>query len=638
MAAEYNPENPILTLAGTTSGTAVGKDKYGVNDTTGLGPNGADQYISYDIVINSIQSQPFGDASVRDTLGLGIGGQYTAVDVKIGDYVSDQAGEKIFKITAISSKTDASLSCTIEDVGMTIARTRSDRNNSLADGTVVVIFELNDEGESLVASTQFANFAGSDKILQVEQYFKIYKPFQRFTLYPENTGSLEIGDFVTITGSGNPYTLVTASYQDTTIGTVADLYGGNNINIRPFNKIITNFDDPQLVSGGEIGATWYLSGSNNFTTSSENNAVAKFFQLTDSIPAQVTGSVDNTTFNETQYNLEINGYEVIAQDAGGSTLTIEQITSSINNSANITFVSSSIDESGGGFSEAYTLGPAGSGGAIGSLAYSPDVIIPLSPNTGPVGDYSSTATGEFSITHSSGATTIAFDVKPTYANALYASAYPVADEEQISSDIYTAAQSAGAPVSASYGANIIYIHATSNGTLTINNNTNDPFGSPTVGAGSGTGISTGTFSQPAIEKYLTLFREDGGNILIDGSWINTSDGAGIYSVAGTPPFLLMLEGNSISSGGEDDDWFIGSTFLTASKDIRITGSLLVTHTSSQDDNIDFLVITSGSYDAFKINNEGVAQFFANVDAPTPWATADYGGLYFQSSSVWAALD
>lgn len=637
MAAEYNPENPILTLAGTTSGIAIGKDKYGVNDATGLGPNGSDEYISFDIVINNITTQVFGDASVRDTLGLGTGGQYTGIDVKIGDYVADNAGNKIFKITSISTKSDSSISCTIEDVGMTIARTRSDRNNVLPDGESVVIFELNDEGESLVALNKFFEFAGSDKILQVEQYFKIYKPFQRFTLYPENTGSLQIGDFVTITGSGNPYTLVTSSYNDTVIGTVADLYGGNNVNIRPFNKIITNFDNPQLVSGGEVGATWYLSGSNNFTTSSENNAVAKFYQLTDSLPAQVTGSVDDATFNETQYNLEINGYEVIAQDAGGSTLTIEQITSSINNSANITFVSSSIDERGGGFSETYTLGPAGSGGATGGLAYSPDVIIPLSPNTGPVGDYSSTATGEFSITHSSGATTIAFDVKPTYANSLYASAYPVADEEQISSDIYAAAQAAGAPISASYGTNIIYIHATSNGTLTINNNVNDPFGSATVGASSGTGISTGTFSQPAIEKYLTIFREDGGGILLDGSWINSTEGAGIYSVAGTPPFLLMLEGGSISSGA-DDDWFIGSTFLTASKDIRITGSLLVTHTSSQDSNIDFLVITSGSYDAFKINNEGVAQFFANVDSPTPWATADYGGLYFQSSSVWAALD
>ena len=633
MAAEYNPENPILTLAGTVSGNATGKDKYGVNDTTGLGPNGADKYISYDIIINNISSQTVGDASVRDTLGLGTGGQYTGIDVKVGDYVADNAGSKIYKISSISGKGDTFVSCSIEDVGMTIARTRSDRNNSLSDGTSVIVFELNDEGESLVSLTEFDQFAGGDKVLQVEQYFKIYKPFQRFTLYPENTGSLQIGDFVTITGSGTPYTLITASQDNTVIGTVADLYGGNNVNIRPFNKIITNFDNPQLVSGGQIGSTWYLSGDNNYTTSSDNSAVSKVYQLTDSVAAQVTGSVDSTTFNETQYNLKINGYEVIAQDAGGSTLTIEQITASINESASITYVSSSIDERGGGFAQTYTAGPAGSGGSAGTLGYTPECIIVLDSSTGGTGDYSSTATGEFSITHSYSGTTYQFSVKPTTANTTY-SGYPVADEEQVASDVYSAAQTAGAPVSASFDTNIVYIHATSAGTLTVNNTANDPFGVAAVGNGSGTGISTGTFSQPAIEKYLTLFREDGGNILVDGSWINTSNGAGIYSVAGTPPFLLMLEGGSISSGA-DDDWYIGDTFLTASKDVRITGSLLVTHTAS---NLDFFTITSGSYEAFKVNSEGITQFFAHADAPEPWATAEYGGIYFQSSSVWAALD
>ena len=58
----------------------------------------------------------------------------------------------------------------------------------------------------------------------------------------------------------------------------------------------------------------------------------------------------------------------------------------------------------------------------------------------------------------------------------------------------------------------------------------------------------------------------------------------------------------------------------------------------QDSLSDFLIITSGSYDAFKINSEGITQFFAHADAPEPWATTEYGGLYFQSSSVWAALD
>ena len=637
MAAEYNPENPILTLAGTISENATLKDKYGVSDATGLGPNGSDEYISFDIVIDSIVRQSFGDASVRDTLGLNTGGQYTGIDVKVGDWISDNTGAKIYKITSISGKGETFVSCSIEDVGMTVARTYSDRNNRLIANTAVVIFETNDEGEPIISLTEFDKFAGADKITQVEQYFKVYKPFQRFTLYPENTGSLELGDFVTITGSGNPYTLVTASYNDTVIGTVADLFGGNNVNIRPFNKIITNFDSPELIVDGNVGTTWYLEGDNTYTTSSNSTSVAKFFQLTDSVIAQVTGSVDNTTLDETTDSLIINNTTVIPINAGGTTLTIEQITSSINNSANITFVSSSIDEKGGGFSETYTLGPAGSGGVEGTLGLAPDCAIPLSPNTGPVGDYTSTATAVFSITHSYSGTTYQFDVKPTYANDLYSAAYPVANQEQIASDIYAAAQAASAPVSASYSTspNRLFIHATSDGTLTVNSEVNDPFAIPPVGDGSGTGVSTGTFSQPSIEKYLTLFREDGGVILVSGTWSVTAAAAGIYSVAGTPPNLLMLEGGSISSGGEDNDWYIGDTYLSSSKDIQITGSLLV---NREDNTSDFLIITSGSYNAFKIDTEGIPRFFAYVDDLNPHATADYGGLYFMSSSVWAALD
>ena len=80
--AEYNPELPSITLLGTVSGNAVGKTKYGVSDTTGLGPNGADKYIEYNVTITSITAQSLGDASVRDSLGLNVGGQYTGIDVK----------------------------------------------------------------------------------------------------------------------------------------------------------------------------------------------------------------------------------------------------------------------------------------------------------------------------------------------------------------------------------------------------------------------------------------------------------------------------------------------------------------------------------------------------------------------------
>lgn len=154
------------------------------------------------------------------------------------------------------------------------------------------------------------------------------------------------------------------------------------------------------------------------------------------------------------------------------------------------------------------------------------------------------------------------------------------------------------------------------------------------------GYEVGAY-QIAIQEFLDDIELD---VLYTGSYAkgNTQfinfTGSGIQDIVVTESFgktgvNVIVQGGG--GGGADDDWYIGNTFLTASKDVRITGSLLVTHTAS---NLDFFVVNSGSYDAFKINSEGITQFFAYADAPEPWATANYGGLYFQSSSVWAALD
>ena len=152
------------------------------------------------------------------------------------------------------------------------------------------------------------------------------------------------------------------------------------------------------------------------------------------------------------------------------------------------------------------------------------------------------------------------------------------------------------------------------------------------------GYEVGAY-QIAVQEFLDDIELD---ILYTGSYAkgNTQfinfTGSGIQDIIVTESFgksgvNVFVQGG----GGADDDWYIGDTFLTASKDVRITGSLLVTHTAS---NLDFFIVNSGSYESFKINSEGITQFFAHTDAPTPWATAEYGGLYFQSSSVWAALD
>ena len=138
--AEYNPELPPLFAQGQVS-SFTNKDKYGINDDTGLGPNGSDLYISYDLVIYNIANQELGDSSVRSAITLNTGGVYNGLDIKVGDWVSDTAGSKILQITEITEKSSTYISCSVEDRGMAIARQRRDRSNKIGEGSNIIIFE-----------------------------------------------------------------------------------------------------------------------------------------------------------------------------------------------------------------------------------------------------------------------------------------------------------------------------------------------------------------------------------------------------------------------------------------------------------------------------------------------------------------
>ncbi len=153
------------------------------------------------------------------------------------------------------------------------------------------------------------------------------------------------------------------------------------------------------------------------------------------------------------------------------------------------------------------------------------------------------------------------------------------------------------------------------------------------------GYEVGAY-QIAAQEFLDDVELD---ILYTGSYAkgNTQfinfTGSGIQDITVTESFGKSGVNVFVQGGGEgaDDDWFIGDTFLTASKDVRITGSLLI---NRQDSTSNFFLINSGSYETLKVDREGITRFFAHIDETTPWATPDYGGLYFMSSSVWVAID
>jgi hypothetical protein len=571
--AEYNPESPNLTLYGFFADPS-NKDKYGINDETGLGPNGSDAYISYDVVINTISTQNIGDASVRKSSGLAVGGSYNGQDIKVGDWVATRDGLRVWQITEITQKGDTYVSCSIEDVGMNMARTRSDRANNPVGGAGIVVFEVNDNNVPLFASNQTDQITVNNGLDLINGYFATYEPFQRFTFYPDITGSVEIGDLVTITGSidgspVSPYRLIPASEEDTVIGIVSDIYGGNNINVRPYNKIITNFSKPELLTDGIISSTWYLSGSDGAYTTSSDFGDPKFFQLSNAIGTSTTGSFDGPSLDETTYNLIINNIEVIPVDAGGSTLNIGQITSSINDYSGSTFVTASINEQGG--VATITSGDsAGTGGEDGSYGYSGqpiELFAVLDGSNGTPGSYPS-APGKFAITASG----YEMVIHPTQSSdTVYDSfgGYPGAMAVDIKAAIDSASAATGADLTVTVVDNNTLTLTVNDGTdLEIEEISNDSFARALVGLSSGTALPTGQFVAPSLEQYLALERTDGGDILLQGTWTTRPEATGLTSVSGTPPYLLMIE----AAGGSLETFYTGSSVNTNTSKINFSGS------------------------------------------------------------------
>jgi hypothetical protein len=159
------------------------------------------------------------------------------------------------------------------------------------------------------------------------------------------------------------------------------------------------------------------------------------------------------------------------------------------------------------------------------------------------------------------------------------------------------------------------------------------------------GVSEGASRSPyqnVIQDYfddLEIYVAHSGSTVEENIQFINFTGSGVQSIVtssdanGKRGVEIRIEGGG--SGSADDDWFIGDTFLTASKDVRITGSLLI---NRQDSTSNFFLINSGSYETLKVDSEGITRFFSHTDELTPWATSDYGGLYFMSSSVWVAID
>ena len=544
--SRLNPTHPALCLQGEIE-TVIDLDLYTDNDDSGL----YNRYVSYLISIKGVSSQTISDMSTR------LPGQYNAIDVKAGDYITDTTGEIVLKIKRIIAKTDYTFEFEAEDVdGITF---RQYGLNKPSAGSEIIIFELSENGLPVFVGDPILRFA-ENAIDKIQSRFSIDEDDERFRFYHEISPNVNIGEIVTVDINGNIVKFGNTGAATTPVGTVlSKSHSGKIIYVKPFNKIIDNFPDPTILTG-EPGDMYYtdLDNPGGITTTKSGNSKAVYLHLTDPTSTIIT-STSATALPGDDDIVKLNNIKVFNGPDGDAVSNAVQLSQLINTFSSQTYVTSSaeVEPVVSQTDPALLLQNAG---AVLS------VVTTNGTNPSPTFQYV-----EATFSDGSNSVTIQFD--PTTYNITpqpFANSVPdylVLDAAAMIQIMNTEFQNSGLNLIASiipapegsqmtdlYDA--IKITATTNSaSINITNISTDAFGSNFAGTSSNSGLILNT---PAgTDAFLTLTRADGGDILItggtsiDGTSDNIVDGVGYInsnglcsSSTGNPAILLMVEGST----------------------------------------------------------------------------------------------
>jgi hypothetical protein len=544
--SRLNPTHPALCLQGEIE-TVIDLDLYTDNDDSGL----YNRYVSYLISIKGVSSQTISDMSTR------LPGQYNAIDVKAGDYITDTTGEIVLKIKRIIAKTDYTFEFEAEDVdGITF---RQYGLNKPSAGSEIIIFELSENGLPVFVGDPILRFA-ENAIDKIQSRFSIDEDDERFRFYHEISPNVNIGEIVTVDINGNIVKFGNTGAATTPVGTVlSKSHSGKIIYVKPFNKIIDNFPDPTILTG-EPGDMYYtdLDNPGGITTTKSGNSKAVYLHLTDPASTIIT-STSATALPGDDDIVKLNNITVFNGPDGDAVSNAVQLSQLINTFSSQTYVTSSaeVEPVVSQTDPALLLQNAG---AVLS------VVTTNGTNPSPTFQYV-----EATFSDGSNSVTIQFD--PTTYNITpqpFANSVPdylVLDAAAMIQIMNTEFQNSGLNLIASiipapegsqmtdlYDA--IKITATTNSaSINITNISTDAFGSNFAGTSSNSGLILNT---PAgTDAFLTLTRADGGDILItggtsiDGTSDNIVDGVGYInsnglcsSSTGNPAILLMVEGST----------------------------------------------------------------------------------------------
>lgn len=525
--AIYDPTTPPLFIYGTID-QVVGVDMYEHIDDTQISFTGA--YQTYEITVSGINYQTIGTAETRS----GVAKQYTALDIKGGDWITNTNGQIVLNIIEVLEKTDTSIKFIVKDIDMIVYKTYA--NSTLSIDDQIAFFEVSDNRVPLLNGPDIQSFfnipLAIDKIqgrFAAEEESERY----RFEFDVPNT-SIDKGDIITVDTAGNMVKYGSANASEIPVGVVIEkIINDTVIYVKPFNTIVDNHTSPELLTGS-AGDIYYAHPSNPgaMATTKYPGALPLFLQVKDATPTKIQSSVSNYLPTSSDI-VKINNTTVFDGSMHLVPANVGAFVNLINASTSVHKVVASERADFASVSSTATASTV----SVSTIVVSQDGGSTYNGLTVTFSDGTNSTTVD--LDENQGVTLIPYPGAPTYLtyNAhLIAGVLNIAFQNDGVNLEASASYPGDGPNPTIYG--ILTITATdANASINISGSDTDGFGNTFTG---GMGITATT--PASADSFLVLERQDGGDIMITGSGAYINNNGITSSSIGTAPILLMLEG------------------------------------------------------------------------------------------------
>lgn len=217
-------------------------------------------------------------------------GKYTAMDLKVGQWMAEPGEGKTLKIIGILEKTDSTATVIAEDVFFYNIMKNPDQNSQFTPGAgeVWFIFETGDDGSPIIDPTPI-----SGTIYFWENIVSRFKYYNTTTNYPllKNNNDFAVGDVIAVDTTN--HTFVKADNTNKTVIGRVTLTITNEpgvFTINPVQKIVDNLD----YLPGNVGDTIYSSTTIPGAITTDSSGAPLYIKLANNGISQ-TKSVTNAS-------------------------------------------------------------------------------------------------------------------------------------------------------------------------------------------------------------------------------------------------------------------------------------------------------------------------------------------------------